>query len=325
MTKILLYIIVFIYSAGVAVSQDIKVTAKFDSAHILIGDQVHYTVTVEQPTGINLALFHPRDTLCAGIEILATQKPDTTGKKDGKILISQSFLVTSFDSGFYQVPPAYAEYRDASGTKRFYSEYARLAVSRTRIAPQDTTSKIFDIVGPYKAPVTFGEILPWVLLAIAIAAIIWGVIVLVKKYRSKEKVVEKIEVIEPAHIIAFRDLEKLRNENLLESGEIKLYYTRLTEIVRQYLENRFGVYSLEMTTSETLDALVKTGFRKDEKYASLKSILNSSDLVKFAKYKPEPDENEGIYRNCWKFVEDTMEIVSSPVSGSKEEGKEARQ
>ena len=62
--------------------------------------------------------------------------------------------------------------------------------------------------------------------------------------------------------------------------------------MRQYLENRFKVYSLELTTSETLDALVRTGFKKNESYNQLKSVLTAADLVKFAKYKPEPAENE---------------------------------
>ncbi len=65
------------------------------------------------------------------------------------------------------------------------------------------------------------------------------------------------------------------------------------------------VYSLEMTTSETLEALLKTGFRKDESYTRLKSVLNGADLVKFAKYKPEPSENERHFDDSWQFVETT--------------------
>jgi hypothetical protein len=325
MKKVLTIISVYLLSATFASAQDVNVAAKFDSAHILIGDQLHYTVTIDQPAGIRLTLFHPHDTLCSGIDILSGPKTDTVFNKNGRFRISESFIITSFDSGFYQVPPAFVEYRDASGTKRFYSDYARLIVSRTKIAPQDTTMKIFDIVGPYKAPVTFGEILPWILLVIAAAAIIWGVIILLRKLRKNEKVEEPDHIIEAAHQIAFRELEKLRNEKLWETGEIKQYYTRLTEIIRQYLENRYGIYSLELTTSETLEALVRSGFKKDEKYTSLKSILNSSDLVKFAKYKPEADENSSIFTNSWKFVEETMIKEVTPSVEPKTDGREVRQ
>jgi hypothetical protein len=95
---------------------------------------------------------------------------------------------------------------------------------------------------------------------------------------------------------------------LWQKGEAKKYYTRLTEIIRQYLENRFQVYSLELTTSETLEALVKTGFKKNESYNKLKSVLTGADLVKFAKYKPEPIENKTSFSNSWDFVSATKVI-----------------
>ena len=120
------------------------------------------------------------------------------------------------------------------------------------------------------------------------AAAVWLLLRLIKKFKKTKKEIIEPAITDPAHVIAFRELEKLRNEKLWQKGETKKYYTRLTEIIRQYLENRFKVYSLELTTSETLEALVKSGFRKDESYNTLKSVLTAADLVKFAKYKPEP-------------------------------------
>ncbi len=115
-------------------------------------------------------------------------------------------------------------------------------------------------------------------------------------------------ITEPAHVIAFRELEKLKNEKLWQNGETKKYYIRLTEIIRQYLENRFGVNSLELTTSETLEALVKTGFKKDESFNKLRSVLTGADLVKFAKYKPDPTENESVFSNSYDFVSATKAV-----------------
>ena len=193
---------------------------------------------------------------------------------------------------------------------------------RVKIAPDDTTAKIFDIIKPYKAPVTLGEILPWALLAIIAAALVWGIMILIRKLKKSKKSPEPIINPDPAHVIAFRDLEKLKQEQLWQKGEVKMYYSRLTEILRQYLENRYGVYSLEMTTSETLEALVRTGFKKDETYSDLKTILNGSDLVKFAKYKPEPSENEIHFENSWKFVETTRVKEEPSASADHNEKKE---
>jgi hypothetical protein len=309
MTKIRKYIIsqLILISWGFsAIGQDVKVTSAFDSARIFIGDQIKFTVTIDKPDGLKLAIPAFKDTIVKNIEILSGPFVDSA-KQNGRMRIIQKYLVTSFDSGRYQIPPVFAEMKNENGLKRFYSDYTLLEVIRVKIAPPDTVTKIFDIIKPYKAPVTLGEVLPWLLIATVIAAIAWFAYRYIKKYKRSEQETETIVIPDPAHIIAFRELEKLRDEKLWQSGEIKLYYTKLTEILRQYLENRFRVFSLELTTSETLDALYKTGFKRDGSYNQLKGVLTRADLVKFAKYSPEPTEHESIFQDSWNFVLATKE------------------
>lgn len=298
---------ILFFSTGLAtvLGQEVKVTAAFDSSSIYIGDQINYTVIVEQPSDLILALKPLKDTLCKNIEIISGPVTDTSILAGNRLRVASKYLITSFDSGFYQVSPAYAEIENENGLRRFHSDYSFLEVMRVKIAPQDTSVKIFDIIEPYKAPVTIGEILPWALLAVVAAALIWGIIILIRRFRKTKQKPEEVINPDPAHVIAFRELELLRDEQLWQKGEVKLYYSRLTEILRQYLENRYRVFSLEMTTSETLHELLKTGFRKDESYNKLRIILTGSDLVKFAKYKPEPSENEQHFLNSWEFVENT--------------------
>lgn len=311
------------FTSGVS-GQDILVRAAFDTSRIYIGDQIHFSVTVEQPSGIKLDLPSLKDTLTRSIDILSGPVVDSSVISPGRIKISKQYLVTSFDSGMYFVKPVYAELKDANGIKRYYSDYSILEVARVKIAPPDSSSKIFDIVSPYRAPVTLGEIFPWILLFFIAALVVWAVIRFGPRLKKKEKETFTPEIIEPAHIIAFRELEKLREEKLWQAGEVKKYYTRLTEILRQYLENRFGVFSLELTTSETLEALVITGFRKDETYNILKSVLNSADLVKFAKYKPEPAENESCFENSWNFVSSTKTEEEAGSAETAEKKKEVK-
>ena len=144
---------------------------------------------------------------------------------------------------------------------------------RVKIAPADTSLKIFDIIQPYRAPVTIGEIIPWLLIIVLLGVLTWAAIKYIPRLKKNKTWVEPIINPDPAHVIAFRELEKLRDEKLWQKGEIKTYYTRLTEILRQYLENRFSVFSLELTTSETLEALVRTGFKKMRFTVSLKQSL----------------------------------------------------
>jgi hypothetical protein len=299
-----LYLFISIISAF---SQEVTVTASLDTSRIYIGDQLKFTITVDQPAGLNLTLPVFKDTLCKNIEIVSGPVIDSSAARDGRIQIIGKYLITSFDSGVYQIPPVFAEMKNKDGLKRFYSDYSQLEVMRVKIAPADTTAKIYDIIKPYRAPVTIGEILPWVLLSGLICILIWAGIRFIRKFKKSKKEVETIINPDPAHVIAFRELEKLREDKLWQKGEIKNYYTRLTEILRQYLENRFRVFSLELTTAETLDALIKTGFKKDGSYNQLKTILTGADLVKFAKYNPEPSENESHFQNSWDFVLATKE------------------
>jgi hypothetical protein len=302
----LLIIFSFVVTAG---GQDVRVTTAFDSARIFIGDQIRFTVTVEQPEGLKLELPAFKDTIAKNIEVVSGPQIDSS-RLGGRIKIIQKYLITSFDSGRYQVPPVFAELKNESGLKRFYSDYSLLEVFRVKIAPTDTVAKIFDIIEPYRAPVTLGEVLPWVLIAVLLATLTWFAVRYFRKLKRPGPKAEILTFPDPAHIIAIRELEKLRDEKLWQKGEIKLYYTRLTEILRQYLENRFRIFSLEMTTSETLDALVKTGFKKDGSYHQLKSVLTDADLVKFARYNPEPAEHESVFLESWSFVQNTKEEPS---------------
>ena len=311
----------FIFSSF---GQDVKITSSFDSTKIFIGDQVKYTITIEKPVDISLSFPVFKDTICKNIDIISGPKTDSSSSQNGRIKIIQKYIVTSFDSGRYQVPPVFAEVKNSGGLKRYYSDYSLLEVMRIKITPPDTTAKIFDIIQPYKAPVTIGEILPWVLLLILAGALGWAIVRYLKTHKKSESGIESFIPEDPAHVIAFRELEKLKGEELWQKGEIKRYYTRLTEILRQYLENRYSVYSLELTTAETLEALIKTGFRKNGTFNDLKSVLNGADLVKFAKYNPVASENETHFQTSWNFVIATKEneIVVEPdeerISGKEE-------
>jgi hypothetical protein len=298
-------------------AQDIKVSAAFDTSRIFIGDQIKFSVTVDQPEGMQISIPEFKDSIITHIDILSGPRTDSVRNLKGNLRIRKEYLVTSFDSGRYQIPPVFAELKTEEGIKRFYSDYTYLDVQRTNIAPADTTAKIFDIVAPYKAPITLGEILPWILIVLLVAAAVYYALRFYKKLRKNPDIPEIVKIPEPAHIIAFRELEKLKEEKLWQKGGIKLYYTRLTEILRQYLENRFQVYSLELTTSETLDALVRAGFKRDAKYEKIKAVLNGADMIKFAKYNPEPTENESYFQDAWNFVEETK-LTETVIPGDQE-------
>jgi hypothetical protein len=324
MNKLIITIFLFVSFYSLSIGQEVRVTSAFDSTKIFIGDQIKYTVTLEKPSDLKLKLPVLKDTISRNIVIVSGPKVDSVATAGGRIKIIQKYLITSFDSGRYQVKPVFVEAKSEGGIKRYYSDYSLLEVMRVKIAPADTTSKIFDIVAPYRSPLTFGEIFPWLLLAALAGFLTWAVIRYIRNHRKSVAAEEILIPSDPAHIIAFRELERLKSEELWQKGETKKYYTRLTEILRQYLENRFKVFSLELTTAETLDALIKTGFKKNGSYADLKSVLTGADLVKFAKYNPAASENESHFQTSWNFVMTTKETFQASDSVEHDNnGKEA--
>lgn len=316
MKRLIIILICLIYSNNFF-AQDVQVTAKFDTSSILIGDQIYFTIKIDKPAGTNIVFPVFKDTLYQKIEIISGPQTDSLQLHNGINSIISKYLITSFDSGFYQVPPVYAEIVSANGTKRFYSSYASLEVSRIRTAPTDSTDVIYDVIKPIKAPLTVGDIIPWFFCLIVIVFVTWYLIRLIRNSKKKIKTGDQTVIREPAHVIAFRDLEKLKNEDLWQNGEIKLYYTRLSEILRQYLENRYFISSMESTTEETLSIYNKTIKPDADEFLTLKSVLINADLVKFAKFKPLQSDNEISFENSWKFVS-----LTTPNPDIKEESSD---
>jgi hypothetical protein len=307
MKKLIISIFLFISIISSSFGQEVNIKSSFDSSRIYVGDQIKFTITIEKPSNLGLSLPIFKDTLCKNIEIISGPRVDSSAIQNGRIKIIEKYLITSFDSGRYQVKPFFAEAKNEGGMKRFYSDYSILEVMRVKIAPADTASKIFDIIRPYNAPLTFAEVLPWILIITLVGIIAWLAVRFLWKLKKSDSGAETYIPPEPAHVIAFRELEKLKNEELWQKGEVKKYYTTLTEILRRYLENRFRVFSLELTTAETLESLIKTGFKKNGSYNDLKAVLTGADLVKFAKHNPVASENESHFQNSWNFVISTKE------------------
>lgn len=137
----------------------------------------------------------------------------------------------------------------------------------------------------------------------AVGLVLLG-IYLNKKFKDNEEKEEVIvpEVKKPAHIIALKDLNELKSKQLWQSGEEKQYHTELTRVMRQYVEDRYDIQALEMTTSQLKNSMSKKGIGTAV-ISKFTDILQIADKVKFAKGKTGPEINE-------RFMEDAIEIVN---------------
>ena len=287
----------------VSTAQSIKIKALFDSSAIVIGDQIKFRIEIDQPKNAKVQLPVLADTLVGKIEILKVFPADTS-KKDENLHIRQEYLITSFDSGYYQVAPLSFPFEMGQLRDTLKSASVFLKVYSM---PLDTSKDVRDIKPPLKAPFSLMEI--WQYLLIAFGLILIGIAIwyFIKK-NKKEPFLTTKKTIEPPHIIAIRELDKLRAEKLWQSNKVKEYYTRLTEIIRVYIEKQFGIYALEMTSDEIVEALKRVHFEDEKSIGLLRTMFYSADLVKFAKAEPLPDENEINLLNTYQFVNNTLVI-----------------
>jgi len=305
-----------------AYPQEIVVKSSPDTSSILIGDQIGFSVSATIPSGIDAALSTMTDTLTGKIIILGRSDRDTVTAPDGRLTVTDRYLITGFDSGTYSLPPFYAEYISGDSLKRFYSDYSFLRVDHPEITPQDTTDVIFDIVPPLTAPVTFSEIVPWLVIALISLAVIY----LLARFLPRNplrKFVRPPAPVEPAHVIALRELYKLRDEELWQKGEVKEFYSRLSDILRRYIDNRYGIMSPELTTDETVRMLQKAAVTTHDQMSLVKELLSLSDMVKFAKYVPQSEIHEKSHSDGIRFVELTRKSDVTPEENSGKGGKNA--
>jgi hypothetical protein len=305
-----------------AYPQDIVVKSSPDTSSIIIGDQIGFSVSATIPSGINATLSTMTDTLTGKIVILGRSDRDTVISPDGKLTVTDRYLIAGFDSGTYSIPPFYAEYLSGDSLKRYYSDYSFLRVNRPAITPQDTTDVIFDIVPPRTAPVTFSEILPWLVIAIIALAVIYLLARLLPR-NPLRRFVRPPAPVEPAHMIALRELYRLKDEELWQKGEVKEYYSRLSDILRRYIDDRYGIMSPELTTDETVRMLQKAAVTTHDQMSLVKELLSVSDMVKFAKYLPQSDIHEKSHSDGVRFVELTRKSDVTPEEISGKGGKDA--
>ena len=280
------------------------VSAAIDSTTLFIGDQtdLHLRATCEVGEQVQMPLLN--DNLIPGIEIVDRTIIDTTQLKDGRVQYDQYMTLTSFeDSLFYIAPLPFVSSGDTVWSKS-------LMLNVVQPFEMDSTDiAITDIKGIYKAPIWWWGIFRWVLLALAIAGIGIGGYYLIsylrRRYGDVPAVVVPTEPLRPADEVALEKLDAIREQKIWQSGQVKEYYTQLTDVVREYIARRFEVSSTEQTSDETLRAMRVLLTDKKELYDNLRKMLTLADLVKFAKWTTTPDENEISLRNAYTFVKET--------------------
>lgn len=281
--------------------QNVTVEAKADSVKFLIGDQFTLTLRVSSDERTNI-IFPEIGSLIPNFEIINTGGTDTLSD-GGKYILERKYVLTCFDSGSYSIPSLTFMY-EKKGMAGLYP--AKTNPLSLYFGIPALGKDIIDIKKPLDEPVTFSEYLPYIIIFAAIL-ILGGLIYFYfrrKKPAAPEQAPERLEPRIPAHILALAALDKLKSENLWQKGELKEHYTRLTEILRTYIERKYKILALEMASAEIIEFFEKNTIDK-ETLEKLVYILDNADMTKFAKQKPDNTINTKTLDDTYYFINKT--------------------
>lgn len=275
---------------------------------VLIGDQVRYGFRAAVPEGSTVNVGELEES--EGIEIIRGFALDTLKTRRGNVYLEGNVIITSFDSGAFVLPRYDVEVVRPDGSSDTL-HFGQDTLHVTTI-PVDTASFVLNDIKPQIGyPVTAMEILPWVAGVIAVALIVWLVVWLL----GRRGIVRNVPK-EPAHITALRKLDSYRGNKLWEPAKQKMFYTGVTDAVREYIDARYGISAMEMTTAEIFTELKDKDIAPGL-YEDLKTLFERADFVKFAKYVASEQENTTAVPVAVKFVNETyqQEIETSPEKG----------
>lgn len=293
----------------------VSVEAKIDSLEMVIGQQTDVTVTVTANEGdqVEFPNFKPLQQIIPGVEIVESGPMTTSGKSDGSCLFQRNYTLTSFDGKLYYLPPFAVKVNG----KEYKSKSLALKVLEIEV---DTTNvdKFFGPKDVQDNPFSWQEwsVIFW--LSLIMLAMISITYYLYLRLRDNKPIVAKIRIIKRLlpHQKAMKEIEAIKADKMVMSENQKEYYTKLTDTLRKYIEERYGFRAMEMTSSEIIDRLTET--QDSQALDELRLLFNTADLVKFAKYSTLINENDMNLVNAIEFINKTKvenqveEIVEKP-------------
>jgi hypothetical protein len=295
--SILLLLIFFAHSSF---AQQVKPSATIDSTHYLIGDWIKVHLQADHASGVTVLWKNASDTGYGKFQKISESKLDTLKFSYG-LSERKTIVLTTFDTSAHAIPCIPVYYKDQSGN--IDTVYTDSIPVRILTIPVDTTLAIKPIKAPLGVPINWLDYLFYIitgLLIIAIAA--YGYYYFTTK-KKKEKVlaIKAIPKKSPQQI-ALEKLKQLDNEKVWQKdGDVKTYYVRLTDIIREYIEQVYNVPAMEETTDEIIAGLQYKKLPGDA-FKKLNDLLTMADLVKFAKAKPIANDHITAMSDSVNFV-----------------------
>ena len=288
----------------ISVSAQIQVESKIDSMEILIGQQAHVTLNVTAPKGQNIIFptFRERQEIVPGVPVLNVSDEQTTDLGNNMVRTKRVYTLTSFDDTLYYLPPMTVK---VAG-KPYKSKELALKVMTV---PVDTLhpNNYFPAKDVQDNPFAWEDWSGIFWMSLLLVLLCLACFYIYMRIRDNKPIITHVHIIKkiPPHQKAMKEIEHIKSEQLMKSDNPKEYYTKLTDTLRIYIAERFGINALEMTSSELLDRLKEEDDQK--KYDELRELFETADLVKFAKYSTQIYENDMNLSNVIEFINSTKQ------------------
>ncbi|MBN2226902.1 MAG: hypothetical protein JW763_06025 [candidate division Zixibacteria bacterium] len=296
----------------------ITIETAVDRSEVYIGDLIRYRLTITYDSSISLTP-PPIGANLGAFDVKDYEADDLTRLDGGRVKLESRFVLSTFTTGDYIIPPIPIEFFTADSVRKILiSEPVPIKV-KSLIAEGADTADIREV----KGPVSFDAGVPvgYYIIAVTVIALALIGFVLWRRHRRKQAE-EPVDTRRPWEI-AFEDLARLGQDDLPAAGEFKQYYVRLTEIVRAFFGRVYRFAAMDMTTEEFLGRVIDEDM-SEQMYHRAKTFLTHADLVKFAKYVPETERIVSDFNEAREMVDqirrqvqerEAMTPVTEAVSG----------
>ena len=301
--------LIILVTSALGLHAQVSVEAMIDSIQILVGQQAHVTLTAvaKENSKVEFPQFKPTQMITPGVEILGSQELESQQEDNGFVTRATVYTLTSFDDTLYYLPPMTVKIDG----KPYKSKSLALKVLTIDV---DTTN-VDQFFGPKDVQDNPFQWSDWSLtfwLSVLMLVLLAICYYLYLRMRDNKPIITHIRIVKKLlpHQKAMQQIEQIKAEKMVTAEDSKEYYTRLTDTIRKYIEERYGFSAMEMTSSEIIAKLMET--QDEGALSELRHLFLTADLVKFAKYSTLINENDMNLVNAIDFINQTK-LENEPV------------
>ena len=323
-----LYSVIVLLASVLQMTAQVSVEAEIDSVQIFVGQQAHVTLTAhaKDQAKIEFPQFKPTQFITPGVEVLASQELEKKDQDNGFVARSVVYTLTSFDDTLYYLPPMTVKIDG----KPYQSKSLALKVLTIEV---DTTN-IEQFFGPKDVQNNPFQWSDWSLsfwLSVVLLVLLALCYYLYLRFKDNKPIISRIRIVKRLlpHQKALKEIEQIKADKMVASENSKEYYTKLTDTLRKYIEERYGFCAMEMTSSEIIEKLTAT--QDENALSELRHLFLTADLVKFAKYSTLINENDQNLVNAIEFINQTKlenvpveEVVKPQLTEEDQRSQKAR-